>query len=70
MTTEMRWAAIVAGFLLALGVLAHAFLPRYSYAISQDGSAVVIYDRWGGQLQRAVYDKDGQVSLQKVVTPF
>jgi hypothetical protein len=70
MNTEMRWAVIVAGFLLALGVLAHAIVPRFSYAISQDGSAVVIYDRWGGQLQRAVYDKDGQVSLQKVITPF
>ena len=70
MTSEMRWAAIAAFFLLALGVLAHALVPRYDYAVSSDGSAVVIHDRWGGRFQRAVYDKDGQMTLQKVLTPF
>src|SRR3954452_3957461 len=38
MTSEMRWAAIAAFFLLALGVLAHALVPRYDYAVSSDGS--------------------------------
>lgn len=70
MTTEMRWAAIAAAFLLAVGVLAHALMPRYDMQISQDASSVVIYDRWDGKFQRATYDKDGQLSLQKVVTPF
>jgi hypothetical protein len=70
MTPEMRWAAIAAGFVLAFGVLAHSLTPRYDWQLSTDGTAVVIYDRWSGKFQRAVYDKDGQMSLQKVITPF
>ena len=70
MTPEMRWAAIAAAFLFAFGVLAQAFMPRYEFQLSDDASALVIHDRWSGKFQRAVYDKDGQLSLQKVVTPF
>ena len=70
MTTEMRWAAIAAVFVLALGVLADALMPRFEYQASTDGSAVVIHDRWAGKFQRAVYDKDGHLQLQSVITPF
>ena len=70
MTTEMRWAAIAAAFLFALGVFVHAALPRYEYQTSADGSSVVIHDRWAGKFQRAVYDKDGRIQLQPVITPF
>jgi len=70
MTTEMRWAAIAAFFVLALGVVAHGVWPRFDYQASADGSAVVIHDRWAGKFQRAVYDKDGHMQLQPVITPF
>lgn len=70
LSVEQRWAAIAAFFLLGLGVLAHAFLPRYEYQLAPDGYSLVIHDRWGGKFQRAVYDKDGQLTLQRVLTPF
>ena len=70
LTTEMRWAAIIAAFVLALGVVAHALLPRYSYQVSSDAAAVMIYDRWSGKFQRAVYGSDGQLQLQAVIAPF
>lgn len=70
LSVEQRWALVAAFFLLGLGVLAHAFLPRYEYQTTPDGMSLIIHDRWAGRFQKAVYDKDGQLSLQRVITPF
>lgn len=65
---------VVAAVLAALGVLAlfvHALFPRYEFRpVNADGTAIVIYDRWSGRFQRAVYDSDGRVKPMDVFTPF
>jgi hypothetical protein len=66
----IAWALVAACFLLGLGVFAHALLPRYEYSVSADGTSIVIHDRWAGRFQRASWDKDGQLTLQRVLTPF
>jgi hypothetical protein len=38
--------------------------------IGDDGRAMMIYDRWSGQFQRANYDERGEPSLTRVLTPF
>ena len=70
LTLSPVWVAAIAAVLLALGVLAHAFIPRYDYRASADGTSLIIYDRWGGKFQRAVYDEKGDLTLQRVLTPF
>jgi hypothetical protein len=68
-TLQVLWVA-VAG-VLALGVLAHAFFPRYEWRpVGDNGSAIVVYDRWSGRFQRAVYDENGTLRVMDVFTPF
>jgi hypothetical protein len=59
MTTQMRWAAIAAFFLLGLGVLAHAFIPRYVYHVSSDGLALVIHAAGAGGSNAACMTRTG-----------
>lgn len=66
----LKWAAVAAFFLLGLGVLAHALMPRFEYQVAPDGYTLVIYDKWTGKFQRAVYSPDGDLKLQRVITPF
>ncbi|HEX4345993.1 MAG TPA: hypothetical protein VHZ73_00375 [Vicinamibacterales bacterium] len=57
---------------LAVGLLAHAFFPRYDWrTIDHNGSvSVVVYDRWSGRFQRAVYGDNGSLNVMGVFTPF
>jgi hypothetical protein len=56
---------------LALGLLAHALLPRYEFTtVGADGGAVLVFDRWTGQFQRATYGPDGEPVVTSVVRPF
>ena len=57
--------------LFAIAVLLHALFPRYEWRpVGDAGSAIVVYDRWTGRLQRAAYDDKGAVKAMDVFTPF
>ena len=64
MTTEMRWTAIAAAFLLALGVLVHEVMPRYDYQASTDGSAVMIYRPTAGNFSAPSMTRTGTCSCK------
>ena len=57
---------------IALGIFAHSFLPRYEWREVRETSAIsiIVYDRWTGRMQRAVYDDNGHLNLMGVYTPF
>jgi hypothetical protein len=57
---------------LAIGLLAHVFYPRYEWRTAQNGGGmdIVVYDRWTGRFQRAVYDDKGSLNVMHVYTPF
>ena len=64
-----KYALIV---VIALGVLARVFFPRYEWrSLGDTGSvSVVVFDRWTGRSQRAVYDEKGSLNVMGVFTPF
>jgi hypothetical protein len=70
----IRNEILVIGLLIAIaaGLLAHAFFPRYEWrTVEQSGStSVIVYDRWAGRFQRAVYRDDGNLNVMGVYTPF
>jgi hypothetical protein len=72
-TTPMSvgiWAVVVAA-MVAFGLTMHALLPRYAMTtVGQDGAAVIVFDRWTGQFQRATYGPDGEPRVTSVVRPF
>jgi hypothetical protein len=55
----------------ALGVVAHLFVPRYEWrALQGTGSvSVVVYDKWTGSFQRAVYDDHGSLNVMGAYLP-
>jgi hypothetical protein len=57
---------------IAVGLFAHVLYPRYDWRPVEGGSAVsiVIYDRWTGRFQRAVYSDNGSLNVMGVYTPF
>lgn len=65
---------VIGAVLAALAVAAlfvHAVFPRYEFrSVNPDGTAIVVYDRWSGKFQRAVYDETGHVKPMDVYTPF
>lgn len=61
----------IAAVIIAIAMIVQAVFPRYEFrVVGEDGRALVIYDRWGGQFQRANYDDKGQPTLTPIVTPF
>ena len=64
------WLVITAT-ILALAWIAHPMLPRYDVRVTgENGSALLIHDRWTGRVQRVNYGADGEPVLKGVVTPF
>lgn len=60
-----------AAAVLAAGLVLHALLPRYDITPhGTTGEAVVVFDRWTGQFQRATYGPDGEPRVSSVVRPF
>ena len=57
---------------VALGIFAHRFLPRYEWREVRETSAIsiIVYDRWTGRMQRAVYDDKGGLNVMGVYNPF
>ena len=70
----MQKELLTYGLLVALGVglLAHSFFPRYDWHTQENTgvTSIVIYDRWTGRFQRAVYDEKGNLNVMGVYTPF
>ena len=57
---------------IGAALLVHAFLPRYDWhPVESSGSvSIVVFDRWTGRFQRAVYDDKGGLNVMGVFTPF
>lgn len=61
--------ALAIGIVLVL--ILHVLFPRYEWrAFGDNGSVIVVYDRWGNYLQRAVYDDQGHVKPMEPYRPF
>ena len=57
--------------LIAAGILVHAAFPRYEWrVVDANGHAIVVYDRWAGKFQRAVWQDDSTVKAMSLWTPF
>ena len=68
---DVRW--FVALGVVVLVVFAYIFLPRYEWRTvgdTADGVNIVVYDRWTGRMQRAVYDNTGELHVNPVYVPF
>jgi hypothetical protein len=64
------WWALIAVIIAA--IFAHAYLPRYEWREMRDPNAIsiIVYDKWTGRMQRAVYDDKGGLNVMGVYTPF
>ena len=71
MTKKDPWWWALLGVIVLVGLM-QKFLPRYEWrTVSQTGSiSIVIYDRWSGRMQRAVYDDKGGLNVMGIYTPF
>jgi hypothetical protein len=70
MTQRDAWWWALLG-VIAAGIFAHAYLPRYEWReVNAGGTAVIVYDKWTGRFQRAEYDPAGKVKTMDVLTPF
>jgi hypothetical protein len=67
---DVRWFSMLGVALLA--VLLYALLPRYEVHTTGDERSVsiVVYDKWTGRLQRAVYDNNGSLNVMGPYMPF
>ena len=64
------WWALLA--VIVAGIFAHAYLPRYEWREVRDTNSlsIVVYDKWTGRMQRAVYNDNGNLNVMGVYTPF
>jgi hypothetical protein len=67
---DVRWFSMLGVVLLA--VLAYAMLPRYEVRTVGDETSVsvIVYDKWTGRMQRAVYDNNGSLNVMGAYMPF
>lgn len=61
---------IIALLVLSAALVFHAVFPRYEWHVEPGGGAVVVYDRWQGRFQRAVFQDDGALTPSQVFVPF
>jgi hypothetical protein len=71
MTKNDAWWWAFLG-VIVVAIFAHAFLPRYEWREVREAStlSVVVYDKWTGRFQRAVYDDKGMLNVMGVYTAF
>ena len=57
---------------MGAALLAYVFFPRYDWrTLENPGSiSIVVYDRWTGRFQRAVWENGGNLNVMGVYTPF
>ena len=67
---DVRWFAALG--VVVLVVFAYLLIPRYEWRPINGASSVsiIVYDRWTGRMQRAVYDDSGALNVMGVYTPF
>ena len=67
---DVRWFSMLGVVLLA--VLLYALLPRYEWKTVGDerSISIVVYDKWTGRMQRAVYDDSGSLNVMGPYMPF
>jgi hypothetical protein len=69
--SQREIVALIVGGLIGIGLILHAVFPRYEWrVIGENGSVIVVYDRWSNYLQRAVYDDQGHVKPNDPFKPF
>ena len=57
--------------LTAAAILVHGIFPRYEWRMADtNGNAIIVYDRWAGRFQRAVWQEDGTIKGMALWTPF
>ena len=62
---------VAAAAIVGVAIVLHALFPRYEMTThGSTGDAVVVFDRWTGQFQRAMFGTDGQPQTSVVVRPF
>ena len=62
---------LVVGVLIGVGVILHAVLPRYEWrSVGENGTVIIVYDRWSNYIQRAVYDDQGHIKPMDPYKPF
>ena len=71
MTKNDAWWWTLLAVMIA-AIFAHTYLPRYEWREVHETSSlsIVVYDKWTGRLQRAVYDDKGGLNVMGVYTPF
>ena len=70
MHSENVWKIVIAAGLFA-AVIIHALFPRYEWrTFGDDGTTIVVYDRWANYFQRATYDEQGKVKPGEPFKPF
>ena len=64
------WWALLG--VIVLAIFAHVFLPRYEWREVRDPGAIsiIMFDKWTGRVQRAIYDDKAGLSVMSVYTPF
>ena len=67
---DVRWFALLG--VIVFVAFAYVMLPRYEFKTVRDAHSVsvVVYDKWTGRMQRAVYDDGGSLNVMGVYTPF
>ena len=67
---DVRWFAALG--VIVLVVFAYLLLPRFEWRTVNDANSVsvIVYDRWTGRLQRAVYGNDGSLNVMGAYVPF
>ena len=70
MNVKDLWKLVLAIGLVVVLIL-HTLFPRYEWrTFGDNGSVIVVYDRWANYFQRAVYDEHGKVTPMDPFKPF
>jgi len=70
MDSKELWKYLLV-IVIAVAAFLHAVYPRYEWRMfGNDGSIVVVYDRWIGSFQRAAWDDQGRIKPMDPFKPF
>ncbi len=66
----MKDSLIIALLALTAALVFFALFPRYDWNVEQQGTSMIVFDRWQGRFQRAAFQEDGTLRSWDVFTPF